>query len=168
MRIAPYPRALLAALSLLGCSGQAWPRPDPVPYDQFLADFEKWREDRRTRLVAPGSGAVTWVGLWDLNEGPQSLGADSTLPIVLPSSQSPRFAGTIHRSGSQIAFEPAPVARVQLVDSTTSTPVRARLALASDRSGTPTVLAVGKLRFRVHGEPGTDGLWLRAWDAEHP
>ncbi|MGQ0650440.1 MAG: DUF1684 domain-containing protein, partial [Gemmatimonadaceae bacterium] len=38
----------------------------------------------------------------------------------------------------------------------------------SDRSGTPTVLAVGTLRFRVHGEPGTDRLWLRAWDAEHP
>jgi hypothetical protein len=42
------------------------------------------------------------------------------------------------------------------------------LALASDRTEAPTVLAVGSLRVRLHGEPGTDRLWLRAWDEEHP
>ena len=40
--------------------------------------------------------------------------------------------------------------------------------MASDRTDSATVLAVGSLRLRVHGEPGTDRLWIRAWDNEHP
>jgi hypothetical protein len=47
-------------------------------------------------------------------------------------------------------------------------PVTAELTLRSDRTDSATVLAVGSLRMRVHGEPGTDRLWLRVWDTEHP
>jgi uncharacterized protein len=48
------------------------------------------------------------------------------------------------------------------------TPVTGPLVLVSDRNDKPTTLAVGTLRMRLHGEPGTDRLWLRAWDEEHP
>ena len=160
-------RLLLAAVVLTGCA-EPWPRPPSQPYDQFVREFEAWRSDRRTRLVAPGSGPVTWVGLWELNDGVYALGSDSTLPIVLAASHSPPLAGTIRRTATAVTFEPVPGAHVLVVDSATSTPVRGPLTLRSDRTKTPTVLALGAWRLRVHGEPGTDRLWLRAWDIGHP
>jgi uncharacterized protein len=162
--------AAFAALGIalaLGCANEPWPRPAAMPNEQFDAEFREWRDDRRSRLVAPGSGPVTWVGLWELPSGDAGLGADSTLPIVLPASDAPRVMGTLRRTGQVVRFEPAPHAKVQLGDSS-NTPVTTGLTLESDRGDSATVLAVGSLRMRVHGEPGTDRLWLRAWDVDDP
>lgn len=156
--------AALALALLAGCEDRSWPRPDPVTPEQFAADFQEWRDDRRARLLRPPAGAVIWVGLWELTDGDARLGADSTLPIVLPASKSPKLAATLHRSGQDVRLDPAPGARM-IAD---STPVTGPLALLSDRTNTPTTVALGSLRLRVHGEPGTDRLWLRAWDEEHP
>ena len=157
--------AALAFASSFGCVDEPWPRPAAVPAQQFVSEFDEWREYRRSRLVLPGPGPVTWVGLWELDAGNAAMGADSTLPIVLPGSDSPRLAGTFRRSGGDVEFHPAPGGAIRLAD---GTPVSGPLALASDRTEAPTVLAVGSLRVRLHGEPGTDRLWLRAWDEEHP
>ncbi len=151
----------------LGCSNEPWPRPAAIPNEQFAAEFREWRQERRSRLVAPGSGPVTWVGLWELPSGDIALGADSTLPIVLPTADAPRLMGTLQRIGQVVRFAPAPRAEVHLGDSI-STPVRAALTLANDRTDSATVLAVGSLRMRVHAEPGTERLWLRVWDVNHP
>ncbi len=148
----------------MGCGDEPWPRPAPLPIQQFVGEHEEWRADRRDRL-AGSSGPVTWIGLWKLQPGAVAVGADSTLPVVLPASDSPRLAGTLHRSGQEVRFEPAPGASVLLED---STPVAEPLTLVSDRSDSATVLALGSLRLRLHGERGTDRLWLRAWDEEHP
>jgi uncharacterized protein (DUF1684 family) len=156
---------LLIATGALACGGEPWPEPPLVTQEQFLAGFDEWRETRRSRLVTPGSGAVTWIGLWELDSGSTAMGADSTLPIVLPEKHAPRVAGTIERAGSLVRFNPAAGARVSLADSTL---VTEPVVLASDRSAQPTVLARGSMRMRVHGEPGTDRLWLRAWDESHP
>lgn len=161
------PNRAATALALMMCSGcteQPWPRPPAIPEQQFVSEFQAWREYRRSRLVAPGPGPVTWVGLWRLS-GEMALGADSTLPIILPAAQSARLAGTLRQEDGGIRFEPAVGARIRLAD---GTPVRASLPMASDRTKAPTTLAIGSLRLRVHGEPGTDRLWLRAWDEEHP
>jgi uncharacterized protein (DUF1684 family) len=40
--------------------------------------------------------------------------------------------------------------------------------LGSDRSGNTTDLSLGSLGLRIHGEPGTDRLWLRVWDEDLP
>ncbi len=42
------------------------------------------------------------------------------------------------------------------------------IELEDDRSDEPTTLRFGSLGMRVHAEPGTDRLWLRAWDEDHP
>ncbi len=42
------------------------------------------------------------------------------------------------------------------------------IALGSDRSGNTTNLSLGSLGLRIHGEPGTDRLWLRIWDEDLP
>lgn len=162
--------AAFTALGLslaIACSNEPWPRPAPMSVEQFTTEFQEWRDYRRSRLVVPGSGPVTWVGLWELHAGDAAVGADSALPIVLPASDSPRLAGTLHRTGTVVRFAPALGAGVRLADSN-HTAINASLVLQSDRTDSATVLALGSLRMRVHGEPGTDRLWLRVWDEEHP
>lgn len=164
MRLAAQHIAL-ALLICIGCTDEPWPQPAAIPEQQFVTEFQEWRDYRRSRLVLPGPGPVTWVGLWELHSGAMALGADSTLPIVLPAAHSPRLAGKLQRAGGDIRFEPATGAGIGLAD---GTPVPALLMMASDRTESATTLAIGSLRLRVHGEPGTDRLWLRVWDEEHP
>jgi hypothetical protein len=150
---------------LAGCAGEPWPRPRAVPLEQFAAEHQAWRDWRRSRLVASGSGPVIYVGLWELPQGATQVGSDTALPIVVPASDSPRLAGTLHRSGQDVRFEPASGVRIRLAN---GNPFNPAAPLKSDRADSATDLALGSLRFRVHGEPGTDRLWLRAWDEDHP
>jgi uncharacterized protein (DUF1684 family) len=156
---------LLVLVAVCACAGDDWPRPAPLSPQQFLAEFNAWREDRRERLVSAPAGPVILAGLWELNEGSMTMGSDPGLAIVLPGARTPRRAGTIHRRGQLLRFEPASRGGVRLQD---GTPVTAPLPLASDQSDSAVVLAIGSLRLRVHGEPGTDRLWLRGWDEAHP
>ncbi|MEX2285278.1 MAG: DUF1684 domain-containing protein [Gemmatimonadota bacterium] len=158
-------RAALAPFILAGCADDPWPRPPSVPVDQFTSDFNAWRAYRQSRLIAPGPGPVTWIGLWPLHDGQLAMGSDSSLPIVLPAAQSPMLAGTFHRAGADIRFEPAKGARILLADSTR---VTQPITVVTDREKNPTTLALGTFRLRVHGEPGTDRFWVRGWDEQHP
>jgi uncharacterized protein (DUF1684 family) len=157
-------RVVLGLLICVSCAEEPWPRPTAIPEQQFVRDFHEWRDFRLSRLVSPGPGPVTWVGLWELRPGTMALGADSALPIVLRTARAPRLAGTLRRVSAGVRFEPAARAQIRLAD---GTPVNAPLMMVSDRSDSATTLAIGSLRLRVHGEPGTDRLWLRAWDEEH-
>jgi len=85
--------------------------------------------------------------------------------MMLPGANVPPKLGTLARTDSALRFTPARGARVTLGD---STPIAATIDLVSDRSRGSTVIAVGSVRFRIHGEPGTDRLWVRAWDEQHP
>jgi uncharacterized protein (DUF1684 family) len=154
---------VLAFLAAAACD--SWPPPPPMTKAAHDADYAKWRESRRAGIVRPGSGAITWVGLWDLPPGEFTIGADSGLPMVLAGQGVPKRAGTIVRTDSTLRFTPAKGARVTLGD---STPITTTIDLVSDRARPSTVIGVGSIRFRVHGEPGTDRLWIRAWDEDHP
>lgn len=131
------------------------------------ADYATWRESRKNGLVRPGSGAVTWIGLWELPDGEFEIGSDTTLTMILPGADVPNRVGTISRSANALRFSPAKGARVTLGDSA-RTPISASIDVVSDRSPGSTVIAAGSVRFRVHGEPGTDRLWVRAWHENHP
>ena len=91
-------RAAFVALVLAGCAGDEWPTPTPVSFAELAQEHQEWRENRRERLVRPFSGVVLWMGLWELAQGATPFGSDPGLPIVLPEEDSPRLAGTIHRS----------------------------------------------------------------------
>jgi uncharacterized protein (DUF1684 family) len=153
----------LTFLAALAC--ESWPPPPPMTKEAHIADYTKWRESRRAGLVRPGSGAITWVGLWDLPVGDFTIGADSALPMVLSGQGVPKRVGIFVRADSIVRFTPAKGARVTLGD---STPITTTIDVVSDRARRSTVIGVGSIRFRVHGEPGTDRLWIRAWDEHHP
>jgi uncharacterized protein (DUF1684 family) len=129
------------------------------------ADYAEWREARRSALVRPGSGAVTWVGLWDLPNGSSTIGSDDNSDILLLDESVPLTLGTLVRNDSAIMFTPAPGARPMLGD---SIPITSTIPVVTDRVRGATVIGVGPYRLRVHGEPGTDRLWVRAWDENYP
>src|SRR5688500_13791888 len=84
----------LVTVMCAGCADEQWRAPPSLSQQQFLDEFEQWREWRRGRLTQlNGVGPITWIGLWELPAGATSLGSDSSLPIVLPAEQSPKLLG---------------------------------------------------------------------------
>lgn len=156
-------RTALALLMLAGC--ESWPSPSPMTRESHEADYAQWREARRNGLVRPGSGAVTWVGLWELPNGSFTVGSADSSDILLLDDKVPALLGTIVRSGNDITFTPARGAHPMIGD---SIPITSTINVVTDRSRGATAIGVGTYRFRVHGEPGTDRLWVRAWDESHP
>jgi len=156
-------RSGFVTLVLAGCMAEDWPEPPAVSFDEFSREHQEWREDRRERLVRPFSGVVLWMGLWELAQGTTPFGSDPRLSIVLPEEDAPPLAGTIHRSGQEIRLKPG-------IDSPLTIREGERIVetmvLQSDRTGNTTNLALGSLGLRIHGEPGTDRLWLRVWDED--
>ena len=155
----------LGILVLVGCETAEWPSPPTVVAADFQAEHEAWRSNRRDRQVTPPAGPVLWIGLWELQQGPTRFGSDPALPIVLNAEDSPSLAGTLHRSGQEIRLEPAMGSGIMIRE---GAPVTDPMVLGSDRSGQVTNLALGSLGMRIHGEPGTDRLWLRVWDEDLP
>lgn len=108
--------------------------------------------------TSPG-GMLTWVGLWPLAEGRTAVGSAAGSGVALPAG-APATLGAFVRAGADVMIEPAPGAGLRLADGTL---VDAPFRLEADGAVTPTVLAVGDLRLKVHEEPGSDHRWVRAW-----
>ena len=163
----------LLVLALTGC-GEAWPEPAPIDTETFLAEHEDWRANRESRLVTPPGGAVLWMGLWDLPQGASPFGSGSDLAIRLPEVDAPALAGVLVREGQTVTLEPAEGSDIRIrtraedSDEVVETPVTEPTVLGNDRSRNPTMLVLGSLGMRIHAEPGTDRLWLRAWDEDSP
>lgn len=156
----------VAALCVvLGGCAREWPEPPPVDPAELVAEHEEWRSRREKRLVTPPGGAVLWVGLHELPQGSTPFGSDPELPITLPADDSPSLAGILHRTGQQVRLEPAPGSPIRIRGGDV---VEDPLVLGSDRSGNTTNMSLGSLGLRIHGEPGTDRLWLRVWDEDLP
>ena len=155
---------VLTAVLTAGCS-EPWPEPEPVDEVAFAREHEEWRLSREERTVTPPGGPVLWIGLWDLPEGETTFGSDPSHPIVLPAEDAPAHAGSLLRSGGSLELRPAAGSGIRIHE---GEEITAPTALANDRSDEPTRLALGSLGLRVHAEPGTDRLWLRAWDEDHP
>ena len=155
----------LVTLVVTSCSQEEWPTLEPIDATDFAADHQEWKENRREGLVRPFSGVVLWMGLWNLAQGATPFGSDPDLPITLPESDSPSVAGTLHRSGQEITIEPALNSQITLREGEL---INGKTVLNNDRSGNTTNLSLGSLGMRIHGEPGTDRLWLRVWDEDSP
>ena len=158
-----FRRLAIGLLVVSACEN--WPAPPLMTREAHEKDYAQWRESRRTSLVRPGAGAVSWIGLWDLPVGSFEIGSDSSLPMVLAGKAVPRRLGTITRDSAGIRFAPASGAKPTLADSTVIT---SAIELVTDRSRGSTVVSMGSVHFRIHGEPGTDRLWVRAWDDSTP
>jgi uncharacterized protein (DUF1684 family) len=157
---APLGSLLFACAALAGCA-EPWRDPPPIDAATFQAEHDAWREYRRAALTTPPSGPVLFIGLWALSAGPTVIGADSSLPVVLPAAKSPPLAARLVRAGSRIRLEPAPGTGFTLADGSALT---GPIELNSDADSNPTGLHLGSLGMRIHRVG--DRYWLRVWDED--
>ncbi|MDE2793763.1 MAG: DUF1684 domain-containing protein [Gemmatimonadota bacterium] len=169
LRTPPSPLPALvfpvAAAVISACADAPTPDPPPIPPETLAAEHEEWRTGRRNSLADPEGGVVSWIGLWELAEGPTWFGSDRTLAIVLPAKDSPPLAGKLDLAGGRVSLIPEPGSGITVRD---GDPVTGPIDLQDDRSGNTTILDLGSLGMRIHAERGTDRLWLRAWDRDSP
>ena len=99
--------------------------------DLYYRDIEEWRSTRLASLTAP-QGWTTLIGLYWLEPGNHTFGADSSNPIIFPSG--PSHLGTLHVD-SVVRVRIHPDHQVysdgQVVDS---------MVMVDDLSGKPTLL----------------------------
>ncbi len=161
---ARIPPAILCAL-LAACAGDPALDRGAVSPEVLAAEHEEWRANRRSSLVNPAAGVISWAGLWELAEGENRFGSDTSLAIVLPPEDAPPFAGTLHLANGQVRLVPEEESGLTI---DVGSAVAEELALRNDREENTTILALGSLGLRVHSERGTDRLWLRVWDRDAP
>lgn len=92
---APTLAVLVAAAFVVSCADESLRQPTPIAPDVLAAEHEEWRERRQRSLASP-NGVVSWMGLWELEEGANRFGSDPSLAIVLPAEDSPPLAGTLY------------------------------------------------------------------------
>jgi uncharacterized protein (DUF1684 family) len=137
------------------------PAPDALaPAPDYLAEVESWREERMAGLRKPDSW-LSLAGLYWLEEGDNSVGADPASDLVFPAGKAEPRLGVLRRKGRQASFEAAPGVLV----SQDGEPVTV-LDLVSDAAGKPTTLEHGSLRFYVIERGERVGLRLKDLDSE--
>ena len=167
LRTPPSPVLVLAfaVVAATTCADAPAPHPPPIPPETLAAEHEEWRTGRRNSLANPEGGVVSWIGLWELAEGPNRFGSDSSVAIVLPAEDSPPVAGTLHLAAGQVRLVTESGSAIGVRD---GDPVTQPVDLRDDGSDSTTILDLGSLGLRIHAERGTDRLWLRAWDRDSP
>lgn len=134
---------------------------DPVPAkDSYAEDMAKWRETRVARLKSD-TGWLTVAGLFWLQDGENTFGADAKNAIVLPAGRkAPAHAGSfVHADG---------VTRVRAL---AGTPLLCRgkqvseMTLRTDAQDSTDVLEMGPLRFFVIVRGGKHAIRMRDLDS---
>ncbi len=151
-------------LAAVACGGEA-PAPSPEPSSAaldpaYLAEVESWRAERMEGLRRPDSW-LSLAGLYWLEEGANSLGADPASDLVFPEDRAQPRLGVLHRAGRQVRFEAAPGARVGHQGLAVES-----LDLVSDVGGEATILEHGSLRFHVIERGERVGLRLKDLESE--
>ncbi len=126
--------------------------PPPTHEEAVLA----WRAGRLDRLLRE-DGWLTLVGLSWLEPGRTMIGADPSSDVVLPGG--PLRAAVLEVVDGRARLEPAAGADLRIGGE-----LAVATELASDRDGTPTVVALGTLSFQVLDRDGH--LLLRVKDSE--
>ncbi len=130
---------LALAVLLAACGGEtAVPTPPPDP-TAYAASIESWRADRLEGLRRPDSW-LSLAGLYWLEEGANSIGADPASDLVFPDGRAEPRLGVLRRADRQVRFESAAGAVV----TREGEPVTS-LELVSDAGGKPTTLEHGSL-----------------------
>ncbi|MFQ5350007.1 MAG: DUF1684 domain-containing protein [Thermoanaerobaculia bacterium] len=156
------PRWVLVTLLLAPACGDEAPAPTPAaaPEPGYAEKIESWRADRMERLRRP-DGWLSLAGLYWLEEGANTFGADPASDMVFPHGKAEPRLGVLHRTGRQVRLEAAAGAAV----AHNGEPVT-ELDLVSDAGGEPTTLGHGSLRFYVIERGERVGLRLKDLGSE--
>ncbi len=169
---------IAAMLAMTACAAP----PDAIPVDAeaHRAGVQRFHDARVAELAAPDSW-LSLIGLFWLQEGEITLGADSASDVVLPGDKAPPRLGRVVRSGSEVRFVAEPGVRVTSgVDSTLALSAGSG-AFPPDVSGDPVIndealgsAGPGKSIVHRHGPlnwvlmTSGDEMALRVRDNESP
>ncbi|MDR6673537.1 uncharacterized protein (DUF1684 family) [Xanthomonas translucens] len=154
--------ALLVALLALGACGKQAPAPAaPALADKaFLADQQRWREQRRQELQAP-DGWTSLVGLhWlELKEHYIGSGPGSGIRLAV----GPARMALVSRVDGQVFLTPEPGAALRM----DGKPLQRRTRLYSDHDATPSVVEFddGKGKLSLIARGGRYALRVKHADA---
>lgn len=127
--------------------------PDPIEHRR---EVEAWREQRIASLRRE-DGWLTLVGLFWLEKGENSVGADPKSRVVLPSGKAPGRLGTITLGADGASFSAAAGQTVEVDGKPVGNAV-----LATDAEGhPPTVLRHGPLRIYLIDRAGRIGVRVK-------
>ncbi len=157
----------LSMLGLTGLAGCTSPEAGPAPESPVAAlaeeahvqEIEEWRRQRHESLAQP-DGWFSLVGLSWLEEGENTCGSDPASDVRLPDS-APATVGVLRMAEGAVELEASPEA-----GATVAGEPAARLALATDAGGEPTVVAVGSVSFYLIDRGGRIGVRIK--DSQSP
>lgn len=150
-------RIALGAALLFGCnSSQPRQRANP----QYLSEIQSWQQQRLESLKSP-TGWLNLAGLFWLEEGENTAGANSTNAIILPKDKAPDFIGSFILHDSIVMFQTRPGIHVMLENSAVTA-----MTMRNDTEGEPTKLSLGPLSWTIIKRGERYGVRLR--DYEHP
>lgn len=142
---------------LLGCQS---PQPRQRANAKYLDEIQTWQQQRLERLKS-STGWLNLAGLFWLNEGENTAGADSANALIFPSSDVPDFIGSFFLHDSLVVFRARPNLPVTLNDSVISS-----IVMENDTEKNPTQLALGNLHWTIIKRNEKYGVRLR--DDKHP
>jgi uncharacterized protein (DUF1684 family) len=109
----------------------------------YIKEITEWHEQRITRLKQP-DGWLSLVGLFWLQEGENTFGADASNDIRFPKYKADDFMGSFFRDGKQVSIKINDDVEV----TSAGEPVY-EMELQADVSGEPTLLEHNSLRWYI-------------------
>jgi uncharacterized protein len=125
---------------------------DSDPYRKEIAD---WQAKRIQNLKAP-NGWLNLVGLYWLEQGPNSFGSGTTNKLVFPAGTIANTAGSFERSGNTVKLTVAAGVTITV----NGKPVK-EAVIYENESTRPPVVASGRLRWTIIRRDDKIGIRLR-------
>ena len=144
--------ALFIIIQWLGC-GKSTEKTEQAYIDQI----NQWHQERVERLTSK-TGWMSLAGLFWLNEGDNTFGADSSNDIIFPTGKAPDFMGAFILESGVVHVKILPTVKV-LLDGKPITDID----MKSDTEGAPTILSYGTLSWYIIKR--SDNLAVRLRDS---
>jgi len=142
----------LTVFQWIGCSN--------ATNQAYVDQINEWHQGRVERLTSE-NGWMSLAGLFWLNDGENTFGADSSNDVIFPAEKAPNFMGSFILKDGIVRAKILPNVEVLLDDKPVSD-----VALESDAGGNPTVLHHGTLSWYVIQR--SNDLAIRLKDSANP
>lgn len=148
---------IVAAAMLASCRQTS---PDAASTAAYLQEIRDWQQRRLQSLTAK-DGWLSLAGLYWLNEGENTFGADSSNAVVFPAGRAPAFMGTFILENSEVYIKVNPGIEVLFDGKPLAT-----MKIFGDDPAEPAVLSHGSLSWFIIRRGERFGVRLR--DSENP
>lgn len=146
---------VLASILWVGCKKNSG-----IEDQEYVRQINDWHQKRVERLTNE-TGWMSLAGLFWLEEGENTFGADSSNDIVFPDGKAPAFMGSLILKGGDITARILPNVDVLHNGKRVSD-----IEMTSDADGEPTLLSYGTLSWYVIKRSSENAIRLR--DSANP